>query len=243
MLKLDEGYMFGLGAFETIAVCNNHPILLSYHLERLEKALQFFNIEQKVSEQQVTNFLLENPLSGNGVLKIMVSKENVTFTTRDNHYQPSDYEKGFTLDFSKVKRNETSPLVFHKTMNYGDNILEKRLATKRGIDEPIFVNTKNEICEGACSNLFFVKDGKIFTPRLSCGLLAGTMRRYVMANFEVQETIITPEMIDSFEEIFLTNALMGIMPVAKWGEYTYSSHKVTTKILNRYQEDVAKSLI
>jgi 4-amino-4-deoxychorismate lyase len=128
-------------------------------------------------------------------------------------------------------------------MNYGDNILEKRLATKRGIDEPIFVNTKNEICEGACSNLFFVKNGKIFTPTLSCGLLAGTMRRYVMANFEVQETIITPEMIDSFEEIFLTNALMGIMPVAKWGEYTYSSHKVTTKILNRYQTDVTKSLI
>ena len=52
-------------------------------------------------------------------LKLMLTKENAVYSLRANHYTPKNYEKGFTMDVSKVKRNETSHLVYHKTMNYG----------------------------------------------------------------------------------------------------------------------------
>lgn len=242
MLNLDEGYMFGLGAFETIAVYNSKPLLLSYHLERLKKALDFFCIKKEIYEEDVSNFISNNQII-DGVVKIMVSKENTTFTTRENHYTKENYEKGFSLDFSKIKRNESSPLTYHKTMNYGDNILEKRLARTRNIDEPIFVNSKNEICEGACSNLFFVKDKQLFTPATSCGLLEGTLRRYILTNYPVTETIIHPDEIDTFDEAFVTNALMGIMPVSKFENHIYSSREMTNEILKKYHESMSFFLL
>lgn len=242
MLNLDEGYMFGLGAFETIAVYNSKPLLLSYHLERLQKALDFFKIDKTITKKDVIDFIANHQII-DGVVKIMVSKENTTFTTRENHYTKKDYEKGFSLDFSKIIRNESSPLTYHKTMNYGDNILEKRLARIRNIDEPIFVNSKNEICEGACSNLFFVKDKQLFTPAASCGLLEGTLRRYILTNYPVTETIIHPDEIEHFDEVFLTNALMGIMPVSKFENHTYSSHEITDMILKEYQKRMSFFLL
>lgn len=238
MLHLDEGYMFGLGAFETIAVYNSTPILLSYHLERLEKALSFFHIDKKIKEKDVHDFIFDKHII-NGVVKIMVSKENTTFTTRENPYTEEDYQKGFTLDFSKVTRNESSPLTYYKSLNYGDNILEKRLAAQRNIDEPIFLNSRGEICEGACSNIFFVVNKTprmIYTPKTSCGLLEGTMRRYVLNNHLVTETIIRPKDIGKFNEVFITNSVMGIMPVSKLGDRTYSSRIVTNKVMKYYKE-------
>ncbi|KIR03265.1 Aminodeoxychorismate lyase [Lachnospiraceae bacterium TWA4] len=224
--NLDEGYFFGLGAFETIAVKNSKPILLDYHLERLKKAMKFFGIEKELPPIEFTN----------DVVKIVVSKENIVITTRENHYTEDDYQKGFRLDFSKVRRNETSSLVYHKTLNYGDNILEKRLATSRKIDEPIFLNTKGEIAEGACSNIFFVKGNKIYTPKTSCGLLEGTMRRYILEHYTVSECIIMPEEIGEFDEVFLTNALMGIMPVRQFEGYSYTNWTVTNQLRKEYGE-------
>ena len=59
-----------------------------------------------------------------------------------------DYEKGFNTEYSAVRRNETSPLTYHKTLNYRDCVMEKRSFRKRGIQEPIFLNTKGELQKG-----------------------------------------------------------------------------------------------
>lgn len=111
-----------------------------------------------------------------GALKIMVSEKNLLFLPRENHYQEADYEKGFRLEYSAVRRNETSPLTFHKTANYGDCILEKRGAGKVGVDERIFLNTRGELAEGTLSNVFFLKEGKLYTPGKECGLLPGVVK-------------------------------------------------------------------
>ena len=84
--------------------------------------------------------LKENPME-NGVLKLTLSDKNLSLTSRKNTYTKEQYEKGFALDYSKILRNETSPFTYMKTLNYADNILEKRLAKQRGYDEPVFLNS------------------------------------------------------------------------------------------------------
>jgi 4-amino-4-deoxychorismate lyase len=64
---------------------------------------------------------------------------------------------GYVIALSSIRRNETSPLVRHKTFNYGDSMLAKRQARAEGIDEPIFCNMQGQLTEGAVSNLFFIK--------------------------------------------------------------------------------------
>lgn len=110
-----------------------------------------------------------------GVVKILASDNNLSFTSRKNPYEDMPSRPGFVLSLSDIRRNESSPFVFHKTFNYGDSIVAKRKAAQLGIDEPIFCNTKGELTEGAVSNLFFIKNGQLYTPPIepdSCRALS-----------------------------------------------------------------------
>lgn len=236
-LLLDEGYQFGLGAFETIAVEEGCPIFLEWHLERLREAMKFMGFWHEISEEQVRQHAEK---TGQTVLKIIVSKENLVFLTRQNHYTKEQYDRGFKMDFSLVRRNETSPLTYYKTLNYGDCILEKRNAVKNGIDEQIFINTKGEICEGTTTNIFFRKAEKLYTPKKECGLLAGVMRRFVMCETEVDECILLPEQIETFDECFVTNSLMGIMSVSSLGGVRFRERTAAKQLQMSYQASIQR---
>ncbi len=226
MLSPDDGYYFGLGAFETIAVEDGKPQFLSWHYERLFSALDFFHLsvsKEEIQSKTAQELTKEELRHGRKALKITVSEKNITFSVRDNPYHRADYDQGFLTDFSKVRRNETSPLTYHKTLNYGDCILEKRLAKTEGIHEPIFLNTRGEIAEGATTNVFFIKDGCMIAPPLTSGMLPGIVRRYIYTNYSVQELVITPRDIQQYDEMFVTNSLLGIMPVRKLGQHSFSS--------------------
>ena len=128
----------------------NTAVFLDEHLNRLKKSALFLGfLPDKTSasqwisirKQEILDYLKENPTE-NGVLKLTLSDKNLSLTSRKNTYTKEQYEKGFALDYSKILRNETSPFTYMKTLNYADNILEKRLAKQRGYDEPIFLNTK-----------------------------------------------------------------------------------------------------
>ncbi len=238
-ILLDEGYQFGLGAFETIAVEENHPVFFRRHMERLEKTMKFLGIAHGEIARQTADYLRKNPIA-HGALKIIVSRENINFLKRDNPYTQEQYQRGFCMDFSPVRRNETSPLVYHKTMNYGDCILEKRRAARLGLDEVIFLNTKGQISEGSMTNLFFVRKGQIYTPGQSCGLLPGIMRRYVMETASAKETVIFPGELEEFEECFATNSLAGIMPVAMIGEWKSKGRQTAARLARQYETDKRK---
>ena len=269
-ITLDEGFQCGLGAFATIAVEAGKPIFLDKHLKRLERAAEFLHLgtlsDRGITEKQILRYLEEQaqlpesrenfanmtqlPESRENfsdithcALKIMLSKENVVFSMRANPYTPERYEKGFVLDISPVKRNETSSLVYHKTMNYGDCILEKRNAAAAGVDERLFLNTKDQICEGTVSNIFFVKQGKLYTPDTRCGLLPGILREYICETQHVEEAIIYPKDLKEYEECFVTNSLMGIMPVRQIEETLFTEEKVTQTLLAKYQKLIANDVL
>ena len=218
-LTPDDGYWFGLGVFETILEKQNTAVFLDEHLNRLKKSALFLGFPTE-----------------NGVLKLTLSDKNLSLTSRKNTYTKEQYEKGFALDYSKILRNETSPFTYMKTLNYADNILEKRLAKQRGYDEPIFLNTKGELSEGATTNLFFVSGKKLFTPALSCGLLDGILRQYLLKNYQVEECIIKPEQVSDFDEMFVTNSLLGIMPICRLGEHKFTRRTITNQLMQTYSE-------
>lgn len=238
MLTPDEGYYFGMGAFETIAVEDGKIIFLQKHYGRLRKAAEFLSISLKkkeIEDEMQKVMTAKDMQSGRKVIKITISEQNLTVTTRENIYTDSMYEKGFTTDFSAVMRNETSPFTYHKTLNYGDSMREKRLAKNRGINEPIFVNTKGMITEGACTNVFFVREGRLYTPSVNCGLLPGIMRAYICERYDVIEQEIYPADIPCYDEMFVTNSLLGIMPVVALEGYEFLSQDMGRKLLAEYR--------
>ncbi len=237
-ITLDEGFSFGLGAFETIAVKDSKLIFPDRHLRRLDRALRFLQIgtleERGLTAERVGDYVKQEKLI-DGACKLTVSKENVLFQKRQNPYTDEIRKKGFVMDFSLVRRNETSPLTVHKTLNYGDCILENRQAHAAGMNERIFLNTKGQISEGTVSNIFFVRNGKLYTPALSCGLLPGILREYLCETENVEETVIYPAELRWYEECFVTNSLMGIMPVNQLGEWKSVSRAVTNRLREKYE--------
>ncbi|MGN0266847.1 MAG: aminotransferase class IV [Lachnospiraceae bacterium] len=244
----DDGFYFGLGLFETIHVKKKQMLLEQYHKERLLSSMKELQICTEEQAETVWNciredaagtmetYAEEHPDEEDFVLKICVTSANILTDARPYTYKKADFIKGFDLRISPIIRNESSPLVSMKTMNYGDNILEKRRAHTEGFDEPLFLNSRGYVAEGATTNLFAVLDGKLITPSLESGILPGTMRRFVMEHFAVQECSITTEMLYRSTELFVTNALLGIMPVTNFQGKAYAVGKVTKEITIFYEK-------
>lgn len=173
------------------------------------------------------------------VLKKIASDKNINFTSRANPYASMADRPGYVITLSSIRRNETSPLVRHKTFNYGDSILAKRQARAEGIDEPIFCNMQGQLTEGAVSNLFFIKNGRPYTPPVEAGLLPGIIRSYLCQCYDVIEKPLYPEDVRTFDECFLTNSLMGLMPVRRFGTVAFPvfPETQTAALFRRYEAD------
>ena len=165
----------------------------------------------------------------------MVSSANVIVTHRPNPYADWAQDRGLRLGWCRAWRNECSPLTAHKTLNQGDNILESRSARRLGFDSAVYLNTRGDICETTNANLFFVRDGRLYTPDERCGLLPGTMRAWLCERYEAEQGTFRQDSLDSWDEVFATNALMGVRPVVELGDAGYGIGPVTRAIQREYR--------
>ena len=241
MIIADEGFWYGIGAFETLLIHRGLPAYLPEHLARLNRALRVLEIPRNVGIETITTYLDAHSIE-EGFLKIGVSSENTEIIIGPPRYRAPQYETGFSTGLSPLMRNDSSPLTYIKSLAYADNLLAKRRAMAEGIDEPVFSNSKGELCEAASSNLFFVNGRRIFTPPQSCGLLDGVVRARVLALTDAEERVIRPEEVGDFDEMFLTNSIVGIMPVRSFGEKIFEHRKVTDDVAHLYREDLKKNL-
>lgn len=233
-INLDNGFFFGMGLFETIKVVNRKPILLKEHINRINNSLKYFSIDQVVVEKDITDFI-EGHSEDSYALKLSVSEKNKIITTREDPYNEKTLGE-VRLNFANTLRNSTSTMVYHKTFNYMDNILEKRRAKEEGFFEPIFLNENGYIAEGAVSNIFFIKDEKMFTPKLSTGILNGVMRSFFIEHFDVEEVLIKKEDLEKFDSGFITNSLMGYMEFDSLGEFNFKRSKITNEFDKELRE-------
>lgn len=210
---LDSGLFFGRGAFETILI-KDKPIFLKEHVKRLNKSIKGLTLGETVIEEDILKIINKNKYE-NIALKVIVTEKNLIFTNRELKYTKSNYEQGFKIKLSNVFRNTTSQLCKFKTLNYLENIIEYELAHVQGYNEAIFINEKGNIAEGCTTNVFIVKNNKIYTPTKSCGILPGIIREWVIEEFNVTEKEITKEAFLNSDEIFLTNSLVGVIKVSE----------------------------
>ena len=234
-MEHDEGFSFGIGAFETMRVADGRCLMLMEHLERLNSALEDLTIDKRVDASYLDGITMDRHLDGR-VLKIEVSEKNVVVNDRPVPYTAADYTRGFRLRTSCIRRNETSPFTFMKTLMHGENIMERRRARRDGYDETLFLNTRGEICECSSSNIFFSSEGSIVTPPVSCGMLPGIVRGFLCDRYDVTERCIMPEDLMTFDECFITNSVMGIMPVSSIDGISFESRKAYESIRNECME-------
>ncbi len=206
---------------------NGEPLFLERHLKRIKNSLKFFGIEKEISEEKIFDYI-NNSEEKNFALKLLVSDENFILTSRADNYIGKNYS--FSLKISNIRRNSTSKIIYHKSLCYYENILEHRWAIEKGYGSALFLNEKDEACETSFANIFFVRDDKIITPKISSGLLRGTMRDFLLENFEITEEQIYAKDLDKFDECFISNSLMGVRNVKSIDDVKFSGTEKTRTI-------------
>lgn len=161
---------------------------------------------------------------------------------------PEKSARGLKLVLAKtLHRNHPSTLnPLWKTGNYLNNILCLREALASGADEVLMTNLAGEICECSVSNIFFIRDGVLFTPPLASGMLAGITRASVVgpvanaAGVTVTETSVRPEELQSFTECFIVSTTKEICPINAIDDvqFTVGPDTVTAKLQSAFRQNV-----
>ena len=116
--------------------------------------------------------------------------------------------KNWILGLSETILNSSDPWLLHKSSNRALYDAE-RAKLPDGIDEFIYLNERNEVCEGTITNIFVKKAGQWLTPPLSSGCLPGVLRRKKIEDGSCQVKIVTFSDLHDAEKIIVGNALRG----------------------------------
>jgi branched-subunit amino acid aminotransferase/4-amino-4-deoxychorismate lyase len=112
------------------------------------------------------------------------------------------------------------------------NYFELLRAKEAGFNEVLFFNDRLELVEGSRSNIFLVNDEVISTPPLSSGCLSGIMRRVLIEKERlIVEKNLTEEDLLQADSVFITNSVMGVMPVKSYMERSYDLEHTSVQLL------------
>jgi len=250
----DRGFLYGDGFFETMRAENGRVLFLEAHLERLYQSCKFFNIGLQATGQsewtdKINLLIKKNNLKetvaavkivvtrGPGKPRLGLPKEHApTVVVYARKYTPPAKEKytdGLAVEVFPYPHH--SFLADHKSLNYLFYLSAREWAQKNGADEAIVLNVDGTVSEGATTNIFYVKEGSIIRPE-SAYYLRGVMEGQVInfLNKQGREIVTMPttvSMLLEAEEVFLTNSLLGVIPVARIGETALPPKKPLAALL------------
>ncbi len=110
-------------------------------------------------------------------------------------------------------RNEGGALAGVKTTSYAENVVALSYARQQGAAEAIFANLAGNLCEGSGTNVFVVAGGRLVTPPLSAGCLAGVTRGLVIEWAGAVEEDLPLSALAGAGEAFLTGTSRDVQPI------------------------------
>lgn len=259
----DEGVFFGRGVFETIRI-GATPWFLEAHMGRLSQGAESIGIVCPFGAADVEAFFSQHTITDCAV-RITLTPRNWIVSTRPLPYDTEKLLTGLRVCIGETRRNAKGRIAHVKSTCYLESLLEREIASKRGFQEAILLNTDGVLAEGCASNLFFVKADRVYTPADDCGLLPGILREWVLQTLRSsqEEPVCQPSIQDSFypmtsvqcgyytiedlltaDEVFLTNSLMGIAGVRELmydGETMNWEPGPVTRMLKSHYEKADKS--
>jgi len=230
---LERGLHYGEGLFETIACVAGRPRLLERHLRRLASGCERLGlpcdvaaIESEVQELAagavraiVKLLLMRGPAVARGYA-LTGREQPVRFALRYSwpDEEPGAAEQGLRVRLAKLRLGENPALAGIKHCNRLEQVLARREWSDPGIGEALMFSSSGALVSGTMSNVFLVRGSKLLTPSVDrCGV-AGVMRETVLEiaaqlGIAVEERRLDAAELAAAEELFLTNALIGIRPV------------------------------
>jgi para-aminobenzoate synthetase/4-amino-4-deoxychorismate lyase len=190
--------------------------LLPLHLDRLRLSCEYFDRAYDAAEIELRLHALAAtfaPLSRHRVRLTLDPRGQIALTSSPlaANAAPAAASDACRVTLSPERSLSTDVFLRHKTTH---RTLYDRLfssAQAAGFDEVLFLNQRDELTEGAISNIFVRIEGRLYTPPLACGVLPGVFRRHLLeAVPRAEERILTLADLRSADEIYLCNSVRGL---------------------------------
>jgi branched-chain amino acid aminotransferase len=224
----------GVGLFETLRTYEGRPFALDRHIGRMRDS-------SRKLDMPIDNVLGEIAAAVRSVIEAnRLKNARVRFTAapagphEEPHgptllvmaqetagYPPELYEQGMTVCVAdRYRQSPWDPLAGHKTTSYYSRLVALRQAQAKGCGEALWATPANYLAEGSLSNLFLVKGRRLRPPAVDTPVLPGITRATVLelakaANIPADEAPCTIDDLLDADEVFLTNAIMEVMPVTR----------------------------
>ena len=230
----DRGFLYGDGFFETLRAEDGRILFLPEHLARLKASAQAFRIPfpKKFSwERRLGRVLAANGLErGLARLKILLTRGEAaglglpretwpTLVIWAQPYcppSPEEYVRGWPVAVFPERR--TTFLGRHKSLNYLFYLAARQYALDQGAKEALILEADGLVSEGAATSLIYRQDGNFFTPEAPSALPGVTIavlgRSLARRGLSLAAVPTTQANLAQAEGLWLTNSLLGVMPVS-----------------------------
>jgi branched-chain amino acid aminotransferase len=221
----DHGLTVGDGVFETVKIVAGVPFALTRHLERLRRSALGLGLpEPDLGRLRagIRHLLAAAGQPDRARLRIMVTGGESPLGSDRGTAGPTAVAAlggwpviGESCDVVTVPwpRNERGALAGLKTTSYAENVLALGYARERGGGEAIFANTAGNLCEGTGTNVFVASGGRLLTPPLNSGCLAGVTRGLVVEWAGAVEEDLPAGTLGAADEAFLTSTTRDVQPI------------------------------
>jgi branched-subunit amino acid aminotransferase/4-amino-4-deoxychorismate lyase len=241
---VSSAMLYGRGVFTTVAIYNNRPFLWPAHWLRLRDHAARLDVdctglnEDNVGEAVRKLATVNQVKRGRARVILLARSGRDVWKTKKESARKTDLlvmtgepqkipPAGMSLAVSPYRCNTLSPLSGIRSLNYLEQVLSWEEAQARDFDEAVMLNERGEIVSATMANIFWVKEGKLHTPTLSTGALAGVTRAAVIDLASKQfipviEGVYELADLAEADEIFLTSASLGLAFVTTFDFRLYS---------------------
>ncbi len=269
----DHAFLYGYGLYETMRAYHGKIFLLERHIARMRKSAEIIGLAKKLARIDLIKACKETLAANNlpdARIRLTVSNgesdeapwagaaeggPTVVITARPyTPFRPEKYNRGFRVGIASVRRCRQSLVATLKSVNHLASVMARMEATAHGLDEALLLNDDGYIAEGGGCNVFFVESGVLLTPPLDSGILPGVTREVIVEmaagmGIGVKEVDISPGDLRRFDEAFVTNAMIEVMPVTAVREPSGrvvtigpgKPGKITRRLMQAYREMVDRS--
>lgn len=258
----DRGLDFGDGLFETFLVHKGIPLFPEYHLDRLALGLRALRLPDCLDTIRLQ--LLETARTAGQQGQWAVLRLSVLRGSGPRGYAPAAssspriliYVSNLDRDGAKMGslaelgivdiRLSAQPLLARiKHLNRLEQIMAAVQVQNEGTDEGVMLDQAGRLISVIAGNIFVVHNGALLTPRLDdCGV-AGTRRRLIIERWapsiglNVQEANLSLSDLQVADEVFYSNSLQTVRPIARVAHQRWNNHNVCEALFQCYLEDIS----
>lgn len=252
----DRGFLLGDGLFETMLARKGRTVFFEEHLLRLMRGAETIGLALPYTPEELAEASL-SLLDANGLRQAERASLRLTLTRGPGPRGlalPSEPKptvligaasappppEHISAAIASPRRNPWSPSARLKALPYLDNVLAREEAREKGADEALMLDTGGQIACASAANFFMWEDDLLVTPPDNGAILPGIVRAAVLElapglGIDAREEEVTPERLARASGAFLTNSLMGLVPLSRVDGREVPARPMTARLAAAYE--------